>query len=543
MAKMSASAGISRARRAAFPGRAASLLLLVAFLCVPVLAAGAADAHAHDDEHDGLLPLIDIDTEAPEEHLAHITDADGDTYVDRYELAGLFQMLQSKVMAGEAALSAANDPHAGHAHAQEEAAATSAATEPTHMMSVEQILDHYAGEGVTYLTEEQFANACPALLMCAAEATCEFEHEEAHDDEDEGSSTAHLGLKLGLLAGIFFLALVGGLAPMGIKNFVQVDGVLALVNCFSGGVFMCTGLTHILPHVVEYGAGVKGYGEYPLPYVLVMLGYMLVFLVERVVFHIHKHAEEEEEHGNHGHGHGHSHGHGHGQKDHKGHKGDSNDHSANGQHSHPSMDDLLTENVRLDAAASREYRAALFSSVSVLVAISLHAVLAGVSLGMQGTRSRVGAVAVAICAHKGAAAFSVGSKFMRSGLPTAHVIALVLAFTLVTPFGIVVGILSGGATPIAKLVLEGLGAGTFIYIGATEISSDEFEMTARACDEMHGVSSSLSKKKTPDAEKAGHTHTHHSHEPPSRSARLLAFSAYGAGVFVILMSNLAPHAD
>ena len=65
--------------------------------------------------------------------------------------------------------------------------------------------------------------------------------------------------------------------------------------------------------------------------------------------------------------------------------------------------------------------------------------------------------------------------------------------------------------------------------------------TARACDEMHGVSSSGGKN--PDAEKAGHTHTHHSHEPPSRSARLLAFSAYGAGVFVILMSNLAPHAD
>jgi zinc transporter 1/2/3 len=98
---------------------------------------------------------------------------------------------------------------------------------------------------------------------------------------------------------------------------VQIDGVLGLVNCFSGGVFMCTGLTHILPHVVEYGASVDGYGEYPLPYALVMLGYMLVFLVERVVFHIHKHAEEHD-HGGEGEGHGggggepkHGHGHGH----------------------------------------------------------------------------------------------------------------------------------------------------------------------------------------------------------------------------------------
>ena len=129
------------------------------------------------------------------------------------------------------------------------------------------------------MTEAQFHEACPALLMCAAEATCEFEHEVAHTDEDV-DSTAHLGLKIGLLAGIFALSLVGGLAPLAIKNIVKVDGLLALVNCFSGGVFLCAGLTHILPHVVEHGASVKGYGEYPLPYVLVMLGYMLVFLVE-----------------------------------------------------------------------------------------------------------------------------------------------------------------------------------------------------------------------------------------------------------------------
>ena len=55
------------------------------------------------------------------------------------KLATLFQMLQSKVMAGEAALSAANDPHAGHAHAQDEAEEIAVASEPTHMLSVEQI--------------------------------------------------------------------------------------------------------------------------------------------------------------------------------------------------------------------------------------------------------------------------------------------------------------------------------------------------------------------------------------------------------------------
>ena len=75
---MGASARIASARRAAFAPRAAALLLLVAFACVAPAAAGAGDAHAED----GALPLIDIDTEPPEEHLHHITDEDGDTYVD-----------------------------------------------------------------------------------------------------------------------------------------------------------------------------------------------------------------------------------------------------------------------------------------------------------------------------------------------------------------------------------------------------------------------------------------------------------------------------
>ena len=506
------------------------------------------------------LPLFDITTEDPIDHLWEIA-ADGDGYASQYELGTLFQSIQNKVLAAANTASAAADPHAGHAHAQDDAADDIDVSEATHMMSVQQIIAHYGTVDGGYMNSTQFQNACPALLLCAAEASCEFEHVEAEDDEGDDDSTKHLGLKLGILAGIFFLALFGGLAPLGIRNFVQIEGVLGLVNCFSGGVFMCAGLTHILPHVVEYGASVDGYGEYPLPYALVMLGYMSVFLVERVVFHIHKHAEEHDHEGGHGHGHGghgerdehkaHGHGHGHGHgNDHKvldesppG-SSDESPTSSPKKHLHAhgtdpsSMDNLLFEN----SQKNKKNKAALYNSISVLIAISLHAVLAGISLGMQSESSRVIAVAVAICSHKAPAAFSVGSKFMRSGLPTPHVIGLVIAFTLVTPFGIVVGILAGAASPIAKLVLDGLAAGTFIYIGATEISTDEFEMTARACDKLHVISGSA-KGLEKDTEQNAGVHTHLDHEPPSQSARLLAFSAYGAGVFLILMANLAPHAD
>ena len=87
--------------------------------------------------------------------------------------------------------------------------------------------------------------------------------------------------------------------------------------------------------------------------------------------------------------------------------------------------------------------------------------------------------------------------------------------------------MSGGGAAAARgeAHRDRLGCGTFLYIGATEISSDEFEMTARACDEMHGPAPPGWRV----VRKPGHAHTHHSHEPPSRSSRTCAFSAYALG--------------
>ncbi len=77
-------------------------------------------------------------------------------------------------------------------------------------------------------------------------------------------------------------------------------------------------------------------------------------------------------------------------------------------------------------------------------------------------------------------------------------------------------------------------------------------MCIRASDKLHVTKSSQqlaglaraagTHGKSLDPEKAG-VHTHLDHDPPSQSARLLAFSAYASGVLTILLSNMAPHAD
>jgi zinc transporter ZupT len=65
------------------------------------------------------------------------------------------------------------------------------------------------------------------------------------------SSSEHVGLKVICLAVIFAEALLGGVLPLFlVKYLAKTDALMALMNAFSGGVFLTAGLTHILPHVV-----------------------------------------------------------------------------------------------------------------------------------------------------------------------------------------------------------------------------------------------------------------------------------------------------
>jgi len=482
------------------PRALAAGLFLALLLAAPAVRA-EEDDHDHDHDHDH------EEEEDPLEHLMEVYDADAGHTLDATELGALFAAIQEK-----SAGAAEADAHAGHAHAHE---ADEAAAE---ILTVEHILEHYGGHDAVALNESAFLAACPALLRCASEASCEFEHEEETSSKD---GAAHVGLKLGLAAVILVEALIGGLLPIFlVRNLVRADGFMSLLNAFSGGIFLTTGLTHILPHVVESSAEVD-HGDYPLPYVLVILGYMLIFLVERVLFHTHAHSLENDE----AHGHGHSHSHSH-------------SHSNDGALKLPSSAAEGSTAPLVNGVPSDPKK--FYNSLVILLAISLHAVLAGISLGVQGESAKVTTVAVAICAHKAPAAFSLGSKFLRDGMSLKHVLALIGAFSLVTPVGIGIGIGIGSARPVVKLILEGLAAGTFIYVGATEITTDEFEMTARACDMSH---SSEARAARHALDEEGGNHTHLVHEAPGRIARLMAFSAYAAGCVVIMLTNLAPHAD
>ncbi|XP_034256033.1 uncharacterized protein LOC117653952 isoform X2 [Thrips palmi] len=102
--------------------------------------------------------------------------------------------------------------------------------------------------------------------------------------------------------------------------------MLSSLLCFGGGVLMCTTFLHMLPEVQEAFGELEEGGTLPesfadiAPYLLMCIGFFIMYLVEELVHmylhwrsgkHGHSHGHSHG-HGDHGHSHGHGHGHGEG---------------------------------------------------------------------------------------------------------------------------------------------------------------------------------------------------------------------------------------
>ena len=393
------------------------------------------------------------------------------------------------------------DAHAGHDDHEEEADADHSAS-----VSAKELLREYGalGDSSTSLTEAEFTSACPELLKCAVDAECALEHaEEEHDEATKNPSKSYTKLKAGLAAAVFGESMFGWMIPMVSEAVAgrKARWVMSLLNAFSGGVFLSAGLTHLFPHLVEYQEQVKiTPAGYPAGFALALTGYLLVFFIERVLFHIHGHAIHPNGHDDHccetsaeeG------------KK-----KGGGKDDHHHHHHEH-SEGPKTCEDLR---KSKRPY--------ILLAAISVHSILAGLTLGVQKSRQNVLTIFTAIAAHKAPAALSIGSSFVNGKASKMVSITSMIVFSLTTTCGIFIGMGLGSISIETVFVLEALASGTFLYGGTSEIVADEFEMSDRDCDEHGG------------------DHVKKVHAGRSLSQRLALFTAYAGGAGVILLSNLS----
>ena len=90
----------------------------------------------------------------------------------------------------------------------------------------------------------------------------------------------------------FVEALALGMVPVKIKSFRENPKVLGIANAFAGGVFLAICLMHIMPEQSESWQGLSGekiekIKFFPFPYLLLVLGYTLILVIDRVFFDAH----------------------------------------------------------------------------------------------------------------------------------------------------------------------------------------------------------------------------------------------------------------
>ncbi|XP_033821774.1 zinc transporter ZIP3-like [Periophthalmus magnuspinnatus] len=273
---------------------------------------------------------------------------------------------------------------------------------------------------------------------------------------------------LGML-GLFGLMLGGVLVPVRLL-LVDHDKVqryrrsLSLCNAFGGGVFLATCFNALLPavrdKVSEVFSELKLTSDYPLAETMMMLGFFLTVFVEQLILTFRKER--------------------------------------------PSFINLETFNAGgSEAGSDSEYDTPFISGpaprhhghshfdpahlasagplrlISLVLALSAHSVFEGLALGLQDNGSKLGSLFLGVAVHETLAAVALGVSIAKASLAMRDAAKLGVTVSLMIPLGVVVGISIESAQTLAgsvvSVVLQGLAAGTFLFVTFFEILSRELE--------------------------------------------------------------------
>lgn len=282
---------------------------------------------------------------------------------------------------------------------------------------------------------------------------------------------------LGLL-GLFGLMLAGVLVPVRLL-LVDYDKAqryrrpLSLCNSFGGGVFLATCFNALLPavrdKVVDVFQQLKISSDYPLAETMMMLGFFLTVFIEQAVLTFRKEK--------------------------------------------PSFIDLETFNAGgSEAGSDSEYDTPFISSArgspsngghrshghhhghfnpaelagagplrlaSLVLALSAHSAFEGLALGLQEDGAKLGSLFLGVAVHETLAAIALGVSVAKASLGMRDATKLGVTVSMMIPLGMLVGMGIESAQTLAgsivSVVLQGLAAGTFLFVTFFEILTRELE--------------------------------------------------------------------
>jgi zinc transporter 1/2/3 len=120
-----------------------------------------------------------------------------------------------------------------------------------------------------------------------------------------------------------------------------------------------------------------------------------------------------------------------------------------------------------------------FRGLLAVLALSFHAVFEGLAVGLESSVGNVWYLFAAIATHKLVIAFCVGVELISTRTRMVLIFVYLATFAAVTPLGIGVGIAlstdgeDAGTSTIATVVLQGMAAGTLLYVVFFEVLQRE----------------------------------------------------------------------
>lgn len=225
-------------------------------------------------------------------------------------------------------------------------------------------------------------------------------------------------LKIVFLAAILGIAILGGLIPLISARFKNSERFFSLGNAFAGGLFLGVGFIHLLPEGMEI---LSQYSDFPWGVIYATIGFTVLLLLDRILFPV---------------------------------------------------DVFGTTNAKSVSEVVYPY--------VLLAMLSIHSIVAGIALGLEPHVAGLVAVFIGILFHKGPAAFALIVSTHASGLNISIQKKILIAFSIMTPIGIIIGISSGflleadyETYSLIQGTFNSLAAGTFIYIAVIDIIDKE----------------------------------------------------------------------
>jgi len=109
-----------------------------------------------------------------------------------------------------------------------------------------------------------------------------------------------------------------------------------------------------------------------------------------------------------------------------------------------------------------------------LLALSIHSIFEGLGLGAQHTDDGLVSVIIAVVSHKCLEAFALGVGIWQAKFSRWHNLLLLVLYSMTTPVGIIIGMVSSDAEPyLISGIMTGIASGSFFYVALIEIIPSE----------------------------------------------------------------------